>query len=79
MENASIPPLQLNPALSLLLTQLKDKQRDDKSLSLKKVADFFMILTLCNTVVVAKHPHHDKVIHRNITYSATWDTFQFHI
>jgi hypothetical protein len=32
-----------------------------KSTHEQRVQEFFVLLALCNTVVVAKHPHHDSV------------------
>lgn len=62
-------PLIINPKLSEILSQINVNISVDNGNTnvnfLSKQAqyahDFFMILAVCNTVVVAKYPHHDKV------------------
>ena len=62
------PPLKINPTLNELLGQLNiqlsvESGNTEVNLTTQaqRVHDFFMILAVCNTVVVAKYPHHDQV------------------
>lgn len=62
------PPLKVNQSLGQQLHQATQRlsvdasgMPEEHSKDLQRVHDFFMILASCNTVVVAKHPHHDNM------------------
>lgn len=67
--SSSCPPIRVNEKLgeklnmaaqklsSLHTEDISEEHRRD----IQKVYDFFMILATCNTVQVAKHPHHDNM------------------
>ncbi|ODN06541.1 putative phospholipid-transporting ATPase VD [Orchesella cincta] len=64
----SSPPLKINPTLNERLSLAAAKLASDASdfpeeqrKDIQKIYDFFMVLASCNTVVVAKHPHHDNM------------------
>ncbi|CAG7722204.1 unnamed protein product [Allacma fusca] len=65
---SSSPPIKTNPLLSEILGQQNIQLSVDSGSTrvaltsqAQRTHDFFMILAVCNTVVVAKYPHHDKM------------------
>lgn len=67
-KSSSCPPLKVNQTLGEKLNQASKKLSleaegisEEQKREVQRVHDFFMILASCNTVVVAKHPHHDNM------------------
>jgi hypothetical protein len=51
-----------NPTLAELLEQLNIQLSvESGNTEIGRIREFFIILAVCNTVVVAKHPHVDRV------------------
>lgn len=72
----SLPPLKINPNLSKKLSEASESLETEDipgehKREIQKIYDFFMILSSCNTVVVAKHPHHDNMNASGVVEGAT--------